>query len=288
MQHSSSPSRAQEVCDRALGIFHSAEEYFGHVRLPISVDRGRITSMSAFSKGEDPLQLLVDKSIGMQARGIQRQAPSLRAELRAYSGGDILGVDLASSVRFGDCPWTDNGTIARLIDENFPTVVSFDIKRPNHSHRKGDYSVMVANHGLGQRIWNIFKQTVEEDTSFILKASARASDQRLSFNISISENEGAYAVLEFCQKALLTAHNPRIQVFATSHTPLTIETWELGPYVERFFNHTQGCREAFEAYDAWWEDHQNPNASRHTSNSTQREVLIPPHHYSRGGSITYC
>jgi hypothetical protein len=60
--------------------------------------------MSAFSKGEDPLQLLVDKSIGMQARGIQRQAPSLRAELRAYSGGDILGVDLASSVRFGDCP----------------------------------------------------------------------------------------------------------------------------------------------------------------------------------------
>jgi hypothetical protein len=243
--------------------------------------------MSAFSKGEDPLQLLVDKSIGMQARGIQRQAPSLRAELRAYSGGDILGVDLASSVRFGDRPWTDNGIIARLIDENFPTIVSLDIKRPDHSHRKGEFSVMVANHGLGQRIWNIFKQTVEGNTSVILKASASDSDQRLSFNISIAETEGAYAVLEFCQNALLTAHNQRIQEFATSHTPLTIETWELGPYVERFFNHTQGCREAFEAYDAWWEDHQNPNASRHTSNSTQSKVLTLPHSCSRGGSITY-
>ncbi len=283
--HQPTSKRSQEIVVEAQGILRYAEQHFGRVKLPISVENARITRLSVFPEKCDPIQLLVNRSHGMQERGIQRQAPYLNAELRAYSGGELEGVEQASDLHFGQNPWTDNRMLAKTIDRNFPTILSFDIKRLEHPHRKGDFSVTVDNHGLNHKIWDIFQKTLGTKTIVNFNHLTYSSEGRIFFDLHLEETNGAYAALGFCQEALVAAHEPKGIVFGSSFTPLSIDTWELEPAVERFLTDTPGCQESFKAYDTWWKERTRAPSKQPESSEGYESLIIPR---CTGCSITYC
>lgn len=234
------PTIFQDVVNNAESTLLQASHFFGHLKLPVEMADGKLTRMTVFPEGQDPLRLLMERSPAHLDRGISRTISSLTVELRAAGGGDDFGRSLADEVTFGQGSYTTDRVLNRMIERNFPAVVTLAIREPDGWHAKSTFLATIQNLSLDEGVWRRLLRALDASPDVEVNDRAHELPDRLSLK---TRGDGAFAVLTKCQQALIAAHQPRIRFFFPRRQTLSIDEWQLGASVERFYN--EHCRESF-------------------------------------------
>lgn len=242
------PTTFQDAVNHTESILLNARNFFGHLKLPVAVTDGKLTRMTVFPKGQDPLRLLMERSPAHLERDISRTISSLTVELRAFRGDNDFGGSLANEVTFGDGSYTGDRVLDRYIERNFPSVATVNIREPEGWHTRGTFHATIHNLSLNDGVWRRFMRALNSSSSVEVLDHAHDSDTIVSLK---TDGDGAFAVLSTCQEALISAHQPRIPYFRPRGQRFSIEEWQLAPAVDRFYE--AHCREAFRLLADEWE-----------------------------------
>lgn len=234
------PTTFRDAVNHTESILLHARDFFGHLKLPVEVTDGKLTRMTVFPEGQDPLRLLMERSPAHLERDRSRTISSLTVELRAARGDDDFGRSLAHEVTFGDGSYTGNRVLDRDIERNFPSVATVNIREPEGWHTKGTFRATIHNLSLNDDVWRRFVRALNSSSSVEVLDHAHDSDTIVSLK---THGDGAFAVLATCQEALISAHQPRIPYFRPREQRLSLEEWQLAPAVNHFYE--AHCREAF-------------------------------------------
>ena len=238
----------QDTVDQVRGVMAAAQDFFGYIRLPVTIENGRLTQMPVFPPEEDPLEALMDLSPYHYERGIRRKSEALKVEFRSSPREDIFGASIAKEIRFGKSEYSKVAGFNREIDVNFPIVVEIQVQRSKGKYQTNSFDVSMTNSLLTDNVWRRLHRTVRRIAGINITENNPTSSATLHFQLT---DHGAYAIFHKCQEAIIAAHKPRIRFPDYSYNSVRIDSSSNLVAVDEFYikNCETVCQEAFLALE---------------------------------------